>query len=513
MKWSRRSFLKGAGVVAAASALQPVAQVFGAPALIQAAKPLTIGINAEVSALDPHHVPGSIIGNRIFNFIFDQLTQIDLEGQVQPMLATEWQNDGVTWMFTLRPDVQFHDGTVMTAADAAYSLNRLLFSEQPSQIRAAFTPFIESVEASDDLMLTIITKFVDPLLPLRLATPNAAIMPQAYAEATGFDALQTAPMGAGPYRVAEFIPGDRLVMERHSGYWGGEPVATDVTVRLIPEDATRIAALQAGEVDLITTVPPDLIELINADPTRIDRVSLYNWMLIYFNSLKAPTSSVNLRKALSLSIDRELIASELWGGNVRVMNDYFLPGEFGHDAERPAFAFDLEAAARELEAAGYAGETIEFTPPGTYYTNGRLVTDVINEMWAAAGITVQYEPLDTAQWADRSLAGNNIATLQSFGTSGDAGTSSVAQSWGEGSWVRQYYVPSDEYAQLIQDAASSLDPAVRYENYRAVTAILDQDTPIAPLYQSVEFYGVNSGITWQPHQQFYIDLRPGRFSF
>lgn len=475
-------------------------------------KVLRIGINAEGSSLDPHHVPGSIIGNRIYHMIFDQLTRTDPQGQVQPMLATAWESTGeTTWVFTLRPDVQFQDGTTMTADDVAFSLNRLLFSDRESFIRASFLPYITSVEATGDLEVTITTPNVDPLLPLRLASVNAAIMPRAYVEAAGFDAVQTAPIGAGPYRMVEFVPGERLVLERHDGYWMGPADAERVIVRVIPEIATRVAALQSGEVDFITTVPPDQIDQIDsADNLRIDTASVYNFMLIYFNTKQGVTANPDIRKALSLAIDRETIAEALWGGRVRVMNDYYLPGEFAYDPNRPIFAYDPDQAMELLAQAGYNGEVLEFTPPSAYYTNGRLVTDVIAEMWRAVGVNVEYTPLDTAAWAERSLAGNNIATLQSFGTSGDPATGSIVQAWG--SWVGAYYTPDEEFMALAAEAAASLDPEVRLRNYRAIADIMDRDMPIAPLYQSVEFYGVREGIEWTPHQEFYIDLRPGAFS-
>lgn len=478
----------------------------------QESSTLTIGINAEALSLDPHHVPGAIIGNRIYHMIYDQLTRTDSAGLVQPMLSTEWTNtDDTTWVFTLRPDVQFQDGTVMTASDVAYSLNRLLFSDQESLVRTQFAPYIVSVEATGDLEVTITTPAADPLLPLRLASPYAAIMPEAYTEATGFDAVQTAPIGAGPYRVVEQVAGERLVLERHDNYWMGAPEFETVIVRVIPETATRVAALQAGEVDFITTVSPDLVDqLNNSDGLSVEAVPVFNFMLIYFNTNTGVTANPDIRRALSLAIDREAIAESLWGGRVRVMNDYLLPGEFAYDAERAAFAYDPEQAMALLEQAGYNGEVLEFTPPADYYTNGRLVTEVIAEYWRAVGVNVEYSPLDTSAWAERSLGGLNVATLQSFGTSGDPATSSIVQTWA--SWVGQYYQPGDEFNALAAEASASLDADVRLANYRAIIDILDRDVPIAPLYQSVEFYAFRDGLEWTPHQEFYIDLRPGAFS-
>jgi peptide/nickel transport system substrate-binding protein len=486
--------------------------VSGMPLAAQSSpRTLTIGINAEVLSLDPHHVPGAIIGNRIYHMIFDSLTRTSPTGEVMPMLATAWEATGdTTWVFTLRAGVQFQDGSIMTAEDVEFSLNRLLFSDRESFIRSQFLPFISSVEATGELEVTITTPRPDPLLPLRLASPYSAIMPQAYVESITFEELQTAPIGAGPFRLEQQLAGDRLILVRHDGYWMGQSDVERVVIRLIPETSTRVAALRSGEVDFITTVSPDLVDQLDADPNlRVDRADVYNFMLIYFNTNKGPTANPLIRRALSLAIDREAIAEALWGGRVRVMNDYLLPGEFGFDPDRPNFAYDPEEAMRLMAEAGYAGEVIEFTPPSTYYTNGQLVTDVINEMWRAVGFNVEYTPLDTAAWAERSLSGNNIATLQSFGTAGDPATSSIVQTWS--SWMGAYYTPSEEFRALAAEGASSLDPEVRLRVYRRIIDILDQDKPFAPLYQSVEFYAMREGITWQPHPEFYIDLRPGAF--
>lgn len=472
---------------------------------------LTIGINAEMGGMDPHHQAGAIVNNRFNYMIFDSLTTTDTNNNVVPMLATEWQAvDDTTWVFSLREGVVFHDGSIMTAADVAFSLNRLLFGENESFIRSSFAPFISSVEATGDLEVTIVTPSTDPLLPLRLASSNAAIMPQAYVEANTFEDLQLEGIGAGPYRMVEWVQGERMVLEAHDDYWMGAPDAETVILRIIPETSTRVAALQSGEVDFITTISPDLVDSLDAtEGISVDAASVLNFMLIYFNTTDGPTADPNIRRALSLAIDREALANDLWGGRVRVMNDYYLPSEFGYSEDVDYFAYDPQRARELLQAAGYNGEPIAFTPPNAYYTNGQLVADVINEMWKAVGINTDYEPLDTAAWAERSLAGNNIATLQSFGTGGDPATGSIVQTWN--SWMGAYFQPTEEARTLAAEAAASLDAALRQENYRQIADLMDEATPIAPLYQTVEFYGRADNIAWTPHQNFYINLRPGAF--
>jgi peptide/nickel transport system substrate-binding protein len=510
---SRRDMLKLAGLTAAGVALTPTLRF--APSIVRAATTLTIGINAEITSFDPHHAAASIVGNRWHGMIFDALTTVDESGALQPQLATKWASEGNTWTFELRPNVRFHDGSTMTAKDAAYSINRVLgltADPQPSQGRAGFTAYIEKAEATGDLQLTVTTKLPDALLPFRLAAVNACIMPEAYVTATGFEKVQTAPIGAGPYKLVETKQGERTVLEAHADYWGGKPAADQVILRPIPELATRVAAFQAGEVDFITTIAPDSIAQLETDTTRVLSSQVFNWMLIYFNTTKAPTDKVELRRALSLSIDRQSIAANLWGGRVRVMNDYLLPGEFAYDESRPPFAFDEDAAKKALEAAGYAGEEVAFTPPATYYTNGRLVTDAINEMWTNIGVNVKYEPLELAKWAEQSLAGNNIATLQSFGTQGDPGTG-IGSVWAPGAWIARYYAPDEAAQKLLNEAAASTDADLRRKNYRAYIDILDRDVPIAPLYQSAEFYGLRKGLAWTPNPNFFINLRPGVFAF
>lgn len=474
---------------------------------------LTIGINADVFNLDPHHAGSAIVNNRVFGMVFDQLVATTPDGGLAPMLATAWENvEDTRWVFTLRPDVIFHDGTVMTAEDAAFSLNRLLFSEQESRVRAGILPYIVSVEVTGELEITITTPAVDPLLPLRIASPYAAIMPQAFVEANDFETLQTGTIGAGPYRIVEWVTGERIVLERHDEYWMGLADAEQVTLRVIPEIATRIAALQAGEVDFITTIPSDQIESVDSgDDLRVDTVSVLNYMNIWFNTNEGfITANPLIRQALSLGIDRQTIAESLWDGRVRVMNDYLLPGEFAYDAERPAFEYNPERAMELLAEAGYNNEVVEFTPPASYYTNGQIVTEVIAAMWTEIGVNVSYQPLDTAAWADRSLAGQNVVTLQSFGTNGDPATNGAISNWI--SWPGMYYTPSEAFNTLAQEASASFDPEVRAANYRSIIAILDADVPFAPLYQSVEFYGMRENIEWTSHPEFYIDLRPGVFT-
>src|SRR5262249_37599483 len=162
------------------------------------------------------------------------------------------------------------------------------------------------------LEITMMTLSPEPVLPLRLSKTAAAIIPEGYEERKGFEAIQKLPLGAGPYKMVSYTPGDRMMMEPHAEYWGGVPTATQVALRIIPENATRIAALRSGDVDFITTVPPDLVSQVVSDKTRLDQVMPLNYLAVIFNTVKGPTANLGVRKALSLAIDRATIVKELW---------------------------------------------------------------------------------------------------------------------------------------------------------------------------------------------------------
>ncbi|MBB6100131.1 peptide/nickel transport system substrate-binding protein [Deinobacterium chartae] len=485
--------------------------------LAQTPKPrtLTIALNAYVNTLDPHHAGASIIGARTYNLMFDSLTDFDEKDRLRPMLATRWSSkDNVTWVFQLRPKVRFHDGSTMTAEDVAYSLNRLLNDDKPSSIRSSYQPYIKSIKATGPLEVTITTTQPDVLLPRRLATQYTAIMPKAYLQKTSFEALQLKPVGTGPYRVTEYSPGGRMVLERHDAYWGGKPVAERVVVRAIAENSTRVAALLSGEVDIATNIPPDVVSQVESRSNlQVDDVALDNYMLLYFNTRSGPTANVHLRRALSLAIDREGISKALWGGRVRVMNDYFLPNELAYSKNRPNFRFDLDEARKELKLAGYKGEEILFATPATYYTNGKVVTDAIYQMWKNLGVNVKYTPLETVEWSQMAAAGKIQVTLQSFSTDGDPGTNNAVKSFAENTLLKNYYVASDTFVRLANQSLRTSNVAARIKNYRQIAGILDKDLPITPLYQSVELVGVKKNVRWTPHPRFYINLRPGKFDF
>ena len=511
MGMSRRSFLKFAGTTAlAASAMK---FPFAAPALAQAEKVLTIGINAHPASLDPHHEGGNITGIRHWGMIFDTLVRTMPDGSLGPMLATEWDTeDGITWVFKLREGVVLHDGSTMTPDDVVFSINRALAGEYPGSTQSQVAPYIASVEATGDMEVTVTATAIDPNLPIRMAGTGTVIMPRASVEAAGHEAVQWSPIGSGPFKFVEFVEGERLVLEQHSEYWMGRPDVTRVILRYIPEASTRVAALQSGDVDFITTLIPDLVDQIDsAGSLSVDAANVLNHMQVLFNTLQPPLDNVHLRRAMSMSIDRNVLVNDLWSGRTRIMNEYLMPGEFGYDAELDLFPFDPEGAARELEAGGYSGEQVVFIAPVTYYTNMAAVSDALFAFWQAAGINVDYVRVETEGWRENLRGGGDGLTIVSAGSTGDPALRSDFRGWFEGNYAAGFWTPTDEYTRLWNAGGAALDADERRSLFRQMINIVHDNALIAPMYQSVEFYGRRNNIEWVPSTRFDIDLRPGSF--
>lgn len=516
---SRRTFLKLTGAAAASLATSAATSILPAFAIAQSPRVLRIGANAWPANLDVQNQAGpSNVGRRIFSLIHDALIIFDRQGALVPQLATEWANDGVEWRFTLREGVRFQDGSILTPEDVIYSFQRMFDPEGDQSGLASYgrslTRYIASVEKTGELEVTMTTNFPDPLLAYRLATHFAPIVPQAATEALGDTGVQQSPVGAGPYAVVEFTT-DRLVLRKHDMYWGGAPGADEVILRFIPEDATRVSALQAGEVDIITNLPVDQFATI-ASTSGLDVKStlLLNYIGINLNTNVGPLTDVNIRRAMGLAVDRELIVRELWGDRSRAMDDYLLPNVVGYDGSAGTVRYDLDAARAALDASGYAGEPIVFNPVTNYYSNSELPTQVMNQMWTDIGLNMTYEPLDLGSYFQSYLGGQLTCNIQSYDVFGDG--MFLFQLWQPDSPIPiyrpNYFVPDESFDALALDIQNKFDIAERATDLRQMSNYFANVVPMIPMYQSVEILGIREGVNIEADPLFQLNLRPDSFS-
>jgi peptide/nickel transport system substrate-binding protein len=481
----------------------------------QSENTITIGLNSVQDSLDAHTAIGpNVPGTRIYGLFHDSLMQPDFSGELRPMLATAWENDGLEWRFVLREGVIFHDGSTMTADDVVYTFERLL---DPANMSSNFGQdlqrFISGIEATGDLEVTITTINLDPLLPIRISSYWASIVPREATEAMDEATRQSRPIGAGPYKIVEYVPGDRLILERHDDYWGGTPPASEVIVRFITEDATRVAALQAGNVDVISQVPVDQIDVIRSTPGLIlASAETTNHMVINFNTVKGPTADVNVRRAMSLAIDRELIVEELWQGLTSVPPDYMFAGAFGHNPDYPGFEYDPDTARELVMASDYDGTPISFQTSFGFYANYDVIMPAITQMWEEVGLNINYEPMESSAFLDLYFAGDITANLQQFNGAGDG--QQFFQNWAvENIWRPNYYQPPPIFDEIFASISQSVDSEARYDGLQRLKEIFDEDVPVASIYINIDIYAFRDDFDWQPGPSFIMNLRPDNLTF
>src|SRR5437870_9922859 len=224
---------------------------------------LTNALPPDATTMDPGRSTQVLTVNYFYN-LYDALTRWDNSLRLQPGLATSWKNlNETTWEFTLRQGVKFHDGAPLTAEDVKATLERNL---QPGRtvVQPGFAT-IEAVQIVNPTTIRIVTKKPDPLLLVRVAQMGAQILPARLTTDDGVKELARRPVGTGAYKFVEWVKDERLVMEANRYWWGWEgraPAIDRVIWKPIPEDFPRIVALETGEADIITNVPPDRIKSI-----------------------------------------------------------------------------------------------------------------------------------------------------------------------------------------------------------------------------------------------------------
>src|SRR5215468_1504513 len=270
---TRRELFKGMAALGVVGSL-PQALPTAAHAQSTQKRELVTAQGGDVARFDPHFSTSSQDIRVSFN-LFDNLTSRHPDGKLYPGLATDWKLEGqTTWRFKLRPGVKFHNGDPFTSADAKFSLERTYDPNVKTMVATVFTT-IDHIEAPDPATLLIHTKKPDPLLPARLAFYGGQIVPKKYTESAGADGFNAKPVGTGPVRFVSWVKDDKLVLDANGDYWGGKPDFDRMIVRAIPETSPRVAALLKGEVDVITQLPPDQSEKVNANSSTRVTGALY----------------------------------------------------------------------------------------------------------------------------------------------------------------------------------------------------------------------------------------------
>ncbi len=511
MELTRRDLLKGAAALGAAGAV-PGAHARPAHAQTTQKKELVVAQGGDVSMFDPHMSTSSNDIRVSFN-VFDNLISRHPDGKLHPGLATEWKLQGQTaWAFKLRPGVKWHNGDAFSSADAKWSLERTLDPAAKTRVATVFTT-IDRIEAPDVNTLVIHTKKPDPLLPARLAFYGGQIVPKKYLEATGAEGFNRKPVGTGPVRFVSWTKDDRLVLEANPDYWGGRIDADRVVFRSVPEAAPRIAGLLKGEIDVITQLPPDQGEKVNANASTRMVGALYAGLYVLaVNSKVPPLDNPLVKQALSLGIDREAIVKELWRGRGIVPSQPIAKGDNHFDASLPPLAYNPKEARERLKKAGYKGEEIVIETTVGYTANDKPMSEAIQAMWKDVGVNAKVEVFEFSVRAqknrDKSFKG--LWWSDPTSTLGDP-DGMMWRLLGPGG--PQDYWRQAEWDELGAAARFSVDEKFRGDAYKKMTRIFLEHFPWLPVIQPYEDYGMQKYLEWTPNPNQQFEVRKFNFKF
>jgi peptide/nickel transport system substrate-binding protein len=319
---------------------------------------LVVGMRTDtIGTLDPA-IPPSRDTESVLRNIYDALVAHTLDGRVVPQLATAWRKVGpATYVFTLRSGVKFQNGDPLTADDVVYTFERVL---TPGAIAGKSSPRkdllgpIDRVQKLDETHVRLEYRAAFPEQLVLQSLVHFQIVPQKYIEQVGYAAFVAKPVGSGAFRYIRGALDAQVVLERNDGYWGGPAKVKQLVFRMMPEPSTRIAALLAGEVQVIQEVPPDLVARLQGTPgVQVKAAEGTRSYQIELNNKTAPFNDVRVRQALNYAVNWDPILKDVYRGYAKRLATAFLPSGFGFNPQLRAYPYDPAKAKELLQATGY----------------------------------------------------------------------------------------------------------------------------------------------------------------
>ncbi len=433
---------------------------------------LVVAVSTEPPSLDPTTNAAAVIKFLLHHNVYECLVQFDAEAKLHGQLAASWEvsEDGLQYTFHIRDGVVFHDGTPCDAEAVRRSFLRTL-DPGTGHPNRSFYAAVQDVSAEGDRVRFVLRYPYAPFLAL-LALGDSVVVP------VGRTDLAVRPAGTGPFRFDEWRPADRLTLRRNDAYYFPDRPRLDrVTVRFIPDPSAQLAALRAGDVDLVAEVTPEIAFALSADPRfRVVSGPSNVVQIMAINNARPPLDRLDVRRALAHAIDRQAIIAQVFFGYGTPIGSHLTPAVPFYVDMTHLFPYDPPAARRLLAQAGYGGGlSLRMVLPSNYAQHVRTGEFIVAQL-AAVGIRATIELVDWNTWLDRVFTRADY-DLTVIGHAGRVDPALMLT--GYAADRRDYYFrrgwSSEELETLLVQGVITADPDLRRAIYGRVQEILAEE--------------------------------------
>lgn len=440
------------------------------------------------------------------------------ESEIVPHIVTDWEisEDELVWTFNLRDDVYFHTGEHFTAEDLKASVERITDPALESS-QANFWEFVDEVVVVDDYTAEFHLSEPNPLMIV--FSERLPLIPKSLFDEIGAtEYTGEEPVGLGAYKLVEWSRDDRIVFEAFDDYFLGRPEIDRVIFRTIPDEAARVAALRAGEADIIFPVSPHQVEQIESDPNLVvyEPLSLER-VRVSIDTRREPFTDPRVRQAINHAVDVDGIIESLIPGAVRICGP-LVPEEEGFNPDLECYEYDPERARELLAEAGHPDGIgpVEFSV-SRGYANAEEISQAITANLAEVGIQTEMRVYDAGDFGTRKREKfDNPESLGPLQFDGHAGGNTfhgyhhLMNVVGcDGSPVHSGYYCNEEVDQLILDAVAmwTADQDAAIGNFHEAQELIVEDAWAGFLFQMPRLYGVDANLNWEPDSSGQMKMR------
>ena len=470
---------------------------------------IIIAQGVDPTTLDPQWHEETPAYNVLLN-IYDTLLFRDKDLKIIPWLATSWKLvSPTTWEFKLRQGVKFHNGEEFDADAVKFSLDRMRDPDLKNRQAGNFK-LVSSVDVVDKWTVRIVTSKPFPTLPNQVALRGAIMAPKHFRGKDKTFADRN-PVGTGPYKFVKWAKDEQIELEANPNWWGGAPKVKTLIFRPIPEHAVRVAALQAGEVDIAVNIPPHLVPVIDKHPrlyvskapsVRTIFIPIYTYHFDATNKpagpIDGPTKDKRVRQAIIAAVDpTEIIKTVLEGQAIRTATP-LTNRHFGFDKALQSVKADPNQVKKLLTEAGFPGGIdLTLNSPDGRYLKDKEVSEAVAGQLTKAGIRTRVRTFEWTTYLNQMVYIHKANPMYLIGwgnTTWDA-DGTLGPLWRTGNPLANNYNP--DFDGMIDEAQTAVEPKRRLEIYARAQRLMLEEGAVLPLYQQMDLYGVNKRVGFQ----------------